>query len=313
MPEPRAHLPYGPAVVAAYELQTAPEYWAVDAPRLSAYLGRQLEGADRQILFRSEGDGPGTAVAVWRELAFDSAVFSRRMARIDWVAAPALDHPDRSGLLGETVAAASDRGVVHLTLRASARDPGLIHAAEDAGFRTVTAFVGMARALADDPGPADPSIRVAGETDLADLRDITAEAFAGGTRFHLDPSLPDADTARLHRQWIENCLAGRAADVVLAAAPGAGVSGYITCAVDPLAEPILGQCRGSIGLFAVATRARGRGVGNGLLRAALAWLRAQGVERVEVGTESINYSALQAYARAGFGPVQSCLTMHRWS
>ena len=314
MPDPvqRPTPSYGPAIVAAYELLTAAEHWAVDAQRLSAYLGRELERADRQILFGKTEDDRGTAVAVWRELEFDSAIFSRSMGRIDWVAAPDLDHPVRTALLRETLDAATARGVVHLTLRVSARDSRLIHAAEEAGFRTVTAFVGLSRAVELDPGPAEPRVRAADAADRVALQEITGEAFASGTRFHMDPTLPAVDTARLHQCWIENCLAGRAADVVLAGMDGGRVAGYITCSVDAGARECLGQARGSIGLFAAASHARGRGLGQALLRAALDWLGERGVERAEVGTESINYGALRAYARAGFRPVQSCVTLHRW-
>ena len=58
--------------------------------------------------------------------------------------------------------------------------------------------------------------------------------------------------------------------------------------------------------------ARGLGIGRALLQAVLAELYKRGVERVEVGTESINSAAVNAYIAAGFKVVQSCLTLHRW-
>ena len=300
----------GPAVscLAAYELLTAGDYWQVSREQLARYLQSKLEGGDQE-----EVGGDENAVGVLRELDFDSRIFRRKMGRIDWIAAADLEAPGRERLLGRILEEAEARGVEHLTYRISALDPRMIQVAEEAGFRTTTVFVGLVKKIESDEDRADPRVRVAGSEDLEALQQITREAFARHTRFHFDPGLSAADTARMHQCWIENCLAGRAADVVLVAVAEGRVAGYITGQVDPRAQPHLGEERGSIGLFAVAADARGQGLGRALLHAAQRWLGERAIERAEVGTESINYSALQAYVRAGFRIVQSSLTLHRWA
>ena len=300
----------GPAVscLAAYELLTAGDYWQVSQEQLAGYLQSKLEGGDQEVV-----GGDETAVGVWRELDFDSRIFKRKMGRIDWGAAADLEAPGRERLLGRILEDAAARGVEHLTYRISALDPRMIQAAEAAGFRTTTVFVGLVKKIEGDGDRADPRVRVAGPDDLEALQQITREAFARNTRFHFDPGLPATDTARMHQCWIENCLAGWAADMVLVAVENGRVVGYITGQVDSRARLHLGEARASIGLFAVATQARGQGLGRALLHAAQRWLGEHAVERAEVGTESINFSALQAYLRAGFRIVQSSLTLHRWA
>ena len=291
-------------LLAQYEALTRPDYWPVDVAGLAGYLQEQLNGDPCAVC-----DG---VVGRWRRLDFDSQVFALPMGRIDWVAAADLAAAGRVEMLQRLVADADAQGVEQLSFRLSALDVPLLQACEAAGFRTMTVFTGLARRVADESAqPLAATLRPVQEGDLEDLRAITDEAFAEGTRFHLDHGLA-AGAQRLHRRWVENCVNGQAADQVIVAADGAGVIGYITGQVDLRAEQMLGQPRGSIGLFAVRRAALGKGIGAALLAAILAYFADCGVEWVEVGTEATNNAAINTYTRAGFKVVQSCVTLHRW-
>ena len=69
---------------------------------------------------------------------------------------------------------------------------------------------------------------------------------------------------------------------------------------------------GVIGLFAVASEARGAGLGSGLLRQALRWFRAQGAENVVAVTQGANLGAVRTYERSGFVAQNVQLWFHRW-
>jgi ribosomal protein S18 acetylase RimI-like enzyme len=291
-------------LLAEYELVVRPDYWQVDRAHLARYL--QCQAGVCHWIER------GAARGCWNRLDFDSQIYDLPMGRVDWIVAPELGDHTRVALLQELLCEADAAGVEQLSLRLSARDVQGVQWAEEAGFRVITAFVGLARYARAGVCPVDDiALRTATERDGAMLRAITDEAFTDGTRFHLDRRL--AGGAReLHRQWIDNCLSGAVADGVIVAEGNGEVVGYITYQINPHSAVELGQQRATIGLFAVCASARGRGVGRALLQAGLNDLSALGVERVEVGTESINSVAINAYVAAGFKVVQSCLTMHRW-
>lgn len=291
-------------VLAEYERQTRPDYWQVDADRIADYLQCQYLGKPQVVCENAAGS--------WRALEFDTEVFAVPMGRIDWVAARDLYAPGRAEIFSQLLAEAKGRKIEQLSLRLSVLDVPLLHIAEDAGFRLLTAFVGLARPVGVVKNSLENiEMRPALDSDLPDLISITDEAFVVGTRFHLDPNMAyGAQT--LHRRWIENCIDGLVADRVIVAIEDKLILGYITAQVDPLAKSALCQSRGTIGLFAVRKAARGRGIGAALLNAVNQYLTDLAVERVEVGTEASNSAALNAYMRAGFKVVQSCFTMHYW-
>ena len=102
------------------------------------------------------------------------------------------------------------------------------------------------------------------------------------------------------------------ADRVLVAENDGCLVGYITGQADAAAAKFMGQGRGVIGLFAVRPMARGKGVGTALLAAIINYFSDKCIKWIEVGTESTNSAAINAYIRAGFKVVQSNVTLHRW-
>jgi dTDP-4-amino-4,6-dideoxy-D-galactose acyltransferase len=110
--------------------------------------------------------------------------------------------------------------------------------------------------------------------------------------------------AELYRTWIRKECAGAADEVLVLEAEGAP-AGYVTCqvATDGL---------GKIGLIAVRSGDRQRGAGTALLRAALEWFQARGVDRVSVVTQGHDVAAMRLYERTGFRTTAVELWFHLW-
>jgi len=147
-------------------------------------------------------------------------------------------------------------------------------------------------------------VREAEQADIPHLRRI-ARTSHYESRFYADANFPSERCDDLYDLWITKSCAHENADIVLVADLGGNAAGYITCKrVTPL--------RGQIGLFAVAEEARGRGVGNALIRHAMDWFHNGGISDVVTVTQGENVRAVQFYERAGFVVENVQLWYHRW-
>jgi dTDP-4-amino-4,6-dideoxy-D-galactose acyltransferase len=167
------------------------------------------------------------------------------------------------------------------------------------GFRYVDTRLTLERAA-----PADltlTGVRDADSTDVAALRRIAARGHRDA-RFYQDPRFaPAAD--RLYSYWIEKSVNDPATAVFVP--EGHPAHGYITCyRVDDM--------YGQIGLVGVDESARGRGLGRGLVTAALAWCGRSGLPRMRVVTQAANEPASRLYQACGFMPAQTQWWYHRW-
>lgn len=291
--------------IAAYEEKTNPALKGLDVKTVRRWLDRELNLADRHVCIQPDPAGPPSFV-VWRSLAFDSDIYGFPMGRIDyWIG--------KSPALEQALAEAQARGMRHLHYRVSADDFYHVHRAEDLGFRVMATFAGLLCKLGD-PGslaawPGEIRL-LAPSDDIGILQGIARHAFDGGTRFHADPVLSREGTVRLYDRWVANSCSGQVADAVLVATDGDKITGFITCSVSISAQAGLVRTLGSIGLLAVGRPFQGRGISRRLLQAALAWFSAHQVGLVEVGTESMNYAALNAYISGGFRPAWSAYSLH---
>jgi ribosomal protein S18 acetylase RimI-like enzyme len=297
--------------ISKYEMLTAPEYWQANTSQLESYFKNKLSNSPQETVFKQLNQSNEFVVGIWRKLDFDTQIFGLNMGRIDWITADDLEIPDRKVLLQEILERTDACEIKHLTYRINAKDAPMIRIAEDAGFRVMTIFTGLSKITDIDDKKENLNTRIASKEDIDDLKKITKEAFGQNTRFHIDPSLSRDAATVLHLSWIENCVNGQAADIVFVVGEANNIKGYITCNIDRDSGSNFEGLRGSIGLFAVSKNAQGQGIGRLLLTQAESWLYAQGVLRVDVGTESVNYSALRAYVQYGFRILHSCVTLHR--
>jgi ribosomal protein S18 acetylase RimI-like enzyme len=230
-------------------------------------------------------------------LPWDSSFFGLTLAR---VSRSTLD----AASAAEVVALARAQTVACLSLLLPATDASSIAAAQDAGFHLVDVRTTLERPAGQALHAASEfRIRRHAEPDLPILESIAGEAHLN-TRFGRDARFPPARVAELYRTWIRKECGGAADEVLVAEAEGTPV-GYLTC------HGVTGG-PGKIGLIAVRKGDRGQGAGPALLRAALEWFTARGVDRVGVVTQGHDVAALRLYERTGFRTTAVELWFHLW-
>jgi dTDP-4-amino-4,6-dideoxy-D-galactose acyltransferase len=124
------------------------------------------------------------------------------------------------------------------------------------------------------------------------------------SRFFFDPGFPREACEALYETWLRRSCEGYA-DAVFVVDLDDRPAGYVTCHAGRDETP------GRIGLLGVGAAARGRGVGDGLLTAALDWLSERSRE-VTVVTQGRNLAAQGLYHRHGFKPQSLELWYHWW-
>lgn len=152
----------------------------------------------------------------------------------------------------------------------------------------------------------DPCLRPAGPGDISTLRQIAGLAHRD-SRFFTDSKFPAGSGERLFGDWIERDVLSEEEKVWVYAGPGNIPEGYASCRLQP-SSPINGE----IGLIAVSSEARGRGIGQRLLRQCHRWLALAGATNVCVVTQGANLAAQRMYIRSGYFPVRSDYWFHRW-
>jgi len=140
----------------------------------------------------------------------------------------------------------------------------------------------------------DIVIRRAREEDLEAAGDVTVEAFVGDGH-----SSPDDDYVRLLRDTRRRAAE---AELLVAVDPADGrVLGCVTFAAGgtewaDIAEPHEGEIR----MLAVGAAARGRGVGEALVRATMTRSRELGLDGMAFSTRPAMTAAHRIYERLGF-------------
>jgi len=214
------------------------------------------------------------------------------------------DQPSQANLLEYDIRAAltqaQARRYQHLIVRVPAEDLPSIWAVEQAGFRLVDLGVDSTFTFTATPLPAPPSIdiRPARSADLSTMRELAADAFRL-SRFSADPFFSVEQVKDFHREWVKNLYDGLAQAVLVCELDGV-LAGFVSCAMS--------GDEGRIPLIATQHGYRRRGVGRGLVSAALGWFAAASARVAHVKTQSVNYPALALYHRAGFAISKSELT-----
>jgi dTDP-4-amino-4,6-dideoxy-D-galactose acyltransferase len=125
------------------------------------------------------------------------------------------------------------------------------------------------------------------------------------SRYRRDPNVPPAKFRSLYEIWMRRSTLRELANTVLVARNGAGPCvGVITIGGDgKLAD---------IGLLAVDSRTRGRGVALALMDAARNWMLAAGVPSAQVVTQLDNEPACKLYVRSGYRQADLRHVHHFW-
>jgi ribosomal protein S18 acetylase RimI-like enzyme len=198
------------------------------------------------------------------------------------------------------LARARAEGYAHLIFRVPADDLPAAWAAEQAGLRLVDVGVDSTCSLETAPLLDSPEvpIRSARSDDVPVLRDLGAESFLL-SRFSVDPFFTSGQVQAFHREWIKNLCGGLAQGILVCELEGE-LAGFVTCALT--------GDEGRIPLIATRAGYRRRGLGRGLVNAALRWFTEAGIRVAHVKTQAHNYPALALYHRAGFTVSKTELT-----
>jgi len=191
-----------------------------------------------------------------------------------------------------------------LYFRADASDQVTARVAQSRGFRFVDTRLTFERSracgeIAEAHGLA---FRDAEERDIPLLREIARHAHRD-SRFYYDGTFTERQCDGLYETWIEKSCRGWAKKVFVAGT-GAAVEGYLTCHTA--------ERTGQIGLVGVEAKARGKGLGRGLVMHAVRWFEQEGAERIRVVTQGRNVAAQRLYQECGFASSSMEIWFHRW-
>ncbi len=195
-------------------------------------------------------------------------------------------------------------GTASYQARLPAEQSGLKAELEEAGFATVNETITMRRQASRLEG-ADPGVEIrAGELEAhGEIVEIAERSFTG-SRFHLDPDIPDEVASRIKRDWAQNALEGGRGDGVLVALRDGSPVGFLATL---LADEDGRRVR-VIDLIAVDGPARGSGVGEALV--ARFAQESSGYDELRVGTQAANKGATRFYERLGFTAASSAFDLH---
>lgn len=188
---------------------------------------------------------------------------------------------------------------------ADSTDLTTVSLAEKHGFHLADIRLTLERPLKDSApiSPMTSAIRRGTSLDIPVLGQIATQCHQD-SRFYFDPHFTRSRCDALYQTWIEKSLNGYADAVFVAELDGEAV-GYLSCHLPSPAE-------GQIGLLAVGSNGRGKGLGQNLVRESFRWFSSKGALRVTVVTQARNVSAQRLYQGCGFRTQSMQLWYHRW-
>ena len=205
------------------------------------------------------------------------------------------------------------KGVRCLYFEADPQDSLTVRTVEKFGFHLADVRIVLECPFEKRPAPLlrypfpDGLIIYTGmESDLEYLEDIAMET-SQYSRFSFDHHFKLGEEKRLYQLWIRNSFAGFS-DIVFAAR---WRSEKKHVAVGLVACKIQNEV-GHIQLAGVHHRHRKKGVGTGLIQAALDWAIQKGATKMQVVTQARNVPAQRLYQQMGFYTKSTTLYYHKW-
>ena len=125
------------------------------------------------------------------------------------------------------------------------------------------------------------------------------------SRFKVDKHIGEEKFQELYRTWIVNSVNKKIAKEVLVYRPENEVEGFVT-----LGEK---NATADIGLIAIDTMFRGKGIGKTLMRTAEAWfIQNTDFQEIQVVTQGSNIAACRLYESCGYRVIKVEYTYHLW-
>jgi dTDP-4-amino-4,6-dideoxy-D-galactose acyltransferase len=203
--------------------------------------------------------------------------------------------------LARAVEAARASGIACLYLGCPVDALQSVTWAARAGFRLVDLRVTLEREAAPVSAVA---ARLASPAEIPGAVALARTTF-GQSRFFADGQFPPRRVEDLYERWLRRDLASEGGAVVVELLDGT-VAGFASGRVE---ETGIGR----IGLVAVASFARGRGVGRRIVEGLSGELARRGAQQLSVVTQAQNLSALRLYEGLGFQTASTSITLHWWS
>ncbi len=125
------------------------------------------------------------------------------------------------------------------------------------------------------------------------------------SRFRLDPHFSIIDFERMYEEWIKNTLSGQIADNCYTYSHQQHPIGVVTVKKK--------KDYTNIGIIAVESNFRGKGVGNKLLYAAEKYSYENGFQEITLATQQRNIGACHFYQQNGYLPKTTTNIYHFWN
>jgi ribosomal protein S18 acetylase RimI-like enzyme len=147
---------------------------------------------------------------------------------------------------------------------------------------------------------ADVIIRKATNEDTAAVGRLGALLLRVHYAFDPDRFMRPGDDAEEGYAWFLGTQLADADVLVLVAEDAGKIVGYLYAGIEPRNWKELRDEAGFIHDIVVSDEARGRGVADGLMSAAVAWMKERGMPRVLLWTATPNTTARRVFERHGF-------------
>lgn len=149
------------------------------------------------------------------------------------------------------------------------------------------------------------------ETDVERFHGAPAElydlAFQAGheSRYKKDRNFAAGEFERFYRTWVDNSVSKQIADEILVYREDGKIQGFVTLKITEESY--------RIGLLAVDTAARGKGIATQLITEIVSMMRAQGKSYLYVATQQENQQARWFYEKKGFTIHSQSTIYHLWT
>lgn len=124
------------------------------------------------------------------------------------------------------------------------------------------------------------------------------------SRYKTDTHFAKGEFERFYKTWVQNSLNGEIADCVFVYQGKDKIKGFITLKIMD------DSC--NIGLFAVDSSTRGKGIGHTLMDAAMNFALRNGKQIIRVATQLDNLGACRFYEKYGFKLISTTSIFHKW-
>ena len=274
-----------------------------------------LANPDARVLTALDEEAP-IGLGLLQLLPWDSEQIGLSAARLECLIAEGNYAQKRNiltKLLDGLLEQAQKQNIRHVSARVDAGDFAVLHTLEHAGLELIDGLLTFSLDLTTASLPKLPGafrMRMATADDAERAAQLAYGAYAHD-RFHADHAIAKERADNVHAVWTRNSCSGHAADGVILVEEGEELLGFVTCKLNRDTAAHFGSPTGTIVLVATAEAARGRGVGKAATLAALRWMRGQGVQHIEVGTQIRNIAAGRLYESCGFRLSGSSLTLRK--